>query len=571
MKAALLAVVLAGCSSFGANGLGPSSDAGAGESDAAPPGCEVSIQITPQMPEAGDHVHAAAVVTGFNGVPTYAWTLDGSASMAFEAPDDSAIGFDAPTAGTHDITVTVSGGTDFCPQESQHVVVSAQGGATALYRLRVVPPSGMAPPSETEILVRAGTPVLRDVSLDPGVAKSGSITSGTMGVPAYVQLVPASGPAIEAYSALATGAFSAVVALAPYQVIVVPEMSGLAPRAFTWAPPDAFAFAVDAGSTITGSVSAPGGGPLANATVQLTSGGVPSTVATTAGDGTFTLHAAFAPSAQVTATVVPPATSGLARLTATSAFDLTKPLAVTYGAATSCDLGGVTVQRGGVAKVGAQVTVVGSTGTAGAIAGVAAAGSVIATATTNSSGVLPSFPVPNASGLSAVVQIAAGDLAVSPVTCGQTIVAPAQIASTGVVAGATGSPLAGVQVEAVPVGALALATLAPVAATTAADGSVTLALASGASYELRVVDPSARAAPLFAPSVTALPATMTLGAALAISGTVSVIGGTNAVAGAAVELLCAACTGLDGERPLAQAATGVQGDYVLAVPDPGSM
>ena len=567
MKIALLGVVLAGCSSLGQ--AIPGGDGGMSNSD-APNRCDVNIQTTPSNPEAGDHVHAAAVLSGFDGVPTYAWAVDGVPSTTYEAFDDSAIGFDATTAGTHDITVTVSGGTTSC-QTDQLVVVSAQGSATALYRLRVVPPSSVAPPYESEIVVHAGTPTLRDVPLDPGQPMSGTITSGMMGVPAYVQLVPASGPPIEAFSAMTTGAFSARVALAPYQVIVVPELSGLAPRAFTWAPGNSFDFAVDAGSTITGSVSAPGGGPLVGATVQLTSGGVPSTVATTKSDGTFTLLAAFAPGAQVTATVVPPAASGLARLTATSATFNLAALAVTYNAATPCDLGGDVVQRGGNAQPGAQVTVVGSTGAAGTIGGVTAAGSVVATATANSSGVLPSLPIPSTSGLSAVVQIAAGDLAVATVMCGQPINAPAPVASTGVVLGATGSPIAGVQVEAVPIGALALATLSPVAGTSTADGRVTLALASGASYQLRVVDPSAHAAPLFASSVTALPATMSLGAALAVSGTVSVIGGTNAVAGAAVELLCAACTGLDAERPIAQAATDVQGDYVLAVPDPGSM
>ena len=51
---------------------------------------------------------------------------------------------------------------------------------------------------------------------------------------------------------------------------------------------------VDAGtSTATGTVLDRGGGPLANAQVQLEQLGVPSTIATTAANGTFTVHTTF--------------------------------------------------------------------------------------------------------------------------------------------------------------------------------------------------------------------------------------------------------------------------------------
>jgi hypothetical protein len=569
MKPALAIVaLLAGACSFSANEL-PTGDGGPGDgpstSDAG--GCEVTIAINPANPAAGDHVHASAVVTGVQGVPTYAWTLDGSASTAYEAPDDSAIGFDVPAPGTHFITVDLSDTTTSCPEGQLQFDVTAGSGSDALYRLRVVAPSDTAPPFETELVVHADTPTLRDVALDPGESITGTIANGAAGVPAYIEFVPASGPPIEAY-ATATGTFTARVALVAYQVIVEPEVGGLAPRVFGWTYGMPTSFALDAGTTITGTVLGPSNAGLAGAQVQLASGDLPSTIATTAADGSFTALATFTSGSQVAVTVVPPSTSGLARLAATSAFDLSQPLQIAYGAATPCDLGGDSVQRGGAGLGSAQVTIVGAMTGAGTIGGIAATGSIVATATANASGVLPSLTVPRASGLSAVVQVTPSDLAVSAIdttACtAQPIAAPAELVTTSSVM-LGNAALAGVRVEATPAGALAAATLTPVDATSGSDGSLTISLASGGSYVVRIADP--RAAPYTADSIAP---TIELAQGLAITGTVSLDGGA-VVPGAAVELLCASCTGVDADRPIAQTATDVQGNFQLTVADPGSM
>jgi hypothetical protein len=304
--------------------------------------------------------------------------------------------------------------------------------------------------------------------------------------------------------------------------------------------------------------------------VQLASAGLPSTIATTASDGSFSALATFTQGAQITASVVPPAVSGIARLAATSAFVLSQPLQIVYGAATPCDLGGDSVQRAGAGQANAQVTIVGAATTAGTIGGVAATGSVFATATANASGVLPSLLVPRASGLHAVVQVAANDLAVATLDtsacAAQTIVAPAEVVDTGAIT-LGGTALANVRVEATPVGALAAATLTPIDAMTDSTGNFALALASGGSYDVRIAD--SRAAPFVALSVASI-GSIALGAGLAITGTVSVDPGGD-VPGAAVELLCASCTGVDADRPIAQAVTDVHGGYALTVADPGSM
>jgi hypothetical protein len=531
----------------------------------------VTIALTPTMPVVGDHVHAAAVVIGLEGVPTYSWIVDGSASTAYEAPDGSAIGFDVPLPATHEIDLAITGATSYCPPTSTTFDVVDGSGATALYRLRVLPPPGVAAPFEGDILVRAGASLTRDVPLDPGEDLLGSVTSvtsGAMGVPAYLQFVPASGPPIEAFSAM-TGAFDTHVALATYQVIVVPEIPGLAPRAFAWSPSQQAAFAVDAGQPIAGTVTA-GGSPLAGAQVQLASSGVPSTIATTLADGSFSVLASFGSGAAVTVSVVPPATSGLARMSASTTLAL--PLAIAYSAATPCDLAGATIQRGGVALPGAQVTIVGGIGAVGTIGGAQGSGAVLATATANGSGVLPSVPVPRAAGLHAVVQIASNDLAVAALdtsTCSvSSIAAPAELANAGTVAVGSAA-LANARVEATPAGPLALATLVPVDAMTGSDGSFAMLLASGAAYDVRVADP--RGAPFEALGVSSMPAAIALGPPLVISGTVSVLGGPGTVTGAAVEVLCGSCSGVDAERPIAQAASDAQGHYQLTVADPSSM
>jgi hypothetical protein len=299
--------------------------------------------------------------------------------------------------------------------------------------------------------------------------------------------------------------------------------------------------------------------------VQLVSGGVPSTVATTDSGGNFSVLASFGSGASTTVSVVPPATSGLARMSATVTLGSSVPIA--YASATPCDLAGATIQRGGVGQAGAQVTIVGGVASPGTIAGTAATGTVIASATANASGVLPSLPVPNATGLSAVVQIAPNDLAVVAVACGvSTITAPAEVGNAGGVT-TNSAALANARVEATPAGALALATLVPIDATTGSDGSFAMQLASGATYDVRVADP--RGAPFEALGVSSVPASIALGKPLVISGTISV--GPTDLAGAAVEVLCASCSGVEADRPIAQAASDEQGHYQLAVADPGSM
>jgi hypothetical protein len=340
-------------------------------------------------------------------------------------------------------------------------------------------------------------------------------------------------------------------------------------------------FNVDPGLGVSGTVVGRTGAALANAKVQLESGGVPSTIATTDGTGHFTVQTAFPSAMPVTATVTPPATSGLARLTATGNFDvITQTVQISYvGSPATCDLSGTPVQRGGANQGSAKVDVVGTlTGTIGTVAtggtSVNATGTVHVAATASGGGTLPSTLVPRAP-LSAVVELANGDLAVSALdasTCAATTIdAPAMIPAAGTARSSAQVPIAGVRVEATPVGALAMANLIPVQTTSTANGAFSLTLASGGHYEVRFFDPGGRGAPLdFADTMAAgVPPTADLAKALAITGEVSVVGDPNEIENASIQVLCMGCSGIAASRPIAQTATDIASHYRVAVPDPG--
>jgi hypothetical protein len=367
----------------------------------------------------------------------------------------------------------------------------------------------------------------------------------------------------------------------PHQVLIVPAAAGLAPVLASWSTTSSNDFALTAGKTVTGTVLDSAGVALAGAQVQLTSGGVPSSLATTAANGTFTIHDSFAAGAQVAVDVAPPAGRGLARLAATGAIDLTKPLQIRYAAQTTCNVGGASVQRAGVNQPNAEVTLVGAlAGTAGTVtAGIAvnATGAIKIAATADATGKLPSTLAPRVA-LSAVVALAPADLAVTAVNLATTcppaaIAAPVETTATGKTVDPAQAALGGVHVEATGVGALA--GMSPVQTASTSTGAYMIALATGGHYDVRFVDPFGRAAPLVVANATAaaLPATATLAPAIQASGHVGVSGGANPVVGASIQILCtgAGCTGVAAQQPIAETATDATSHYVVAVPDPGTM
>lgn len=587
----LLAVFALACAAACAG----QSDAGLDPADGGVSGdastCGNVISFNPTEPEANTiaPIRAIAIVAGSQGVLTYSWnvTFNGNpVGYTMEASDSSQIGFFAPTAGPYHVTVNISGSTSGCSYADGYINVLQPGAAQTFYRLRTLPSSGNVPPQESIIQVRGGADVVRDISLDPGITAQLAVQqSGTgAGVQAYVKMMPVSAPNAftEAFTA-ANGTFTAKLLGQDHTALVIPTSTALAPALVTWTPTST-ALVIGAGNVVSGVVRGPGGTGLSGAKVQLSSGGVPSTVGTTLADGSFSLRTSFAVGASVTVKVTPPAASGLPRLEATGAFNLTTSMQVTYSASlATCDLFNSPVRRGGVNQANAKVTVVGAlAGTSGSVlAGISvnATGTVRVAATADGTGKLPTMLVPRATALSAVVELGApelNDLAVDTIdtsACASLIIdAPALIVRTGTARNLATAVLSGVRVEATPIGALAAAEAQTITATTDASGAFSISLASGGRYNVRFVDPYARAARLEASNIApaSVPTSATLPKSLAVSGKITVIGSSQPVSSASIQLLCATCTGLEASRAVAETSSDTLG-YRIAVPDPGTM
>lgn len=572
MKRLVLVAMIVGCGGQDAGqdwtDAGTSSDGGL---------CTLTISFDPPQPVASTVVpiRARASLVSAPGVYSYTWTVSRSGSpisYTFEASDQSQIGFFAPTPDVYRVSVEVAGPVPDCRYQFADLNVLDPMGATNVYRLRTVPSPSMAPPQEVIVQLQGNLPNYnRDISLDPGIVSTGAVRNNGAAISAYMKFAPISAPFAftETYSTVM--GYSARLLGQNHNVLIIPASANYAPRLAAWSP-GVTDFTVSAGSVVSGNVRNPSGGGLANAKIQLFAGAVPSTIGTTGASGSFSVRTDFS-TTQITVKVTPPAGSGLPKLEATSAFNLAQSMQVDYSASlVACDLGGNAVRRSNVNQANAKVTFVGAIGTAGTVAGVAAAGSVHVDATANGSGVLASTLVPRAA-LSAVVEVAAGDFAVDAVdttSCAaQAIDAPPRVTRSGTTKSATAN-LTGVRIEASPIGVLAQAGAQPVIATSGANGAFSIELASDGRYDVRFVDPQARAAQLAIMNTTTVPATATLPKAQSIYGDVAVSTIANPVVGASVQLLCVACTGLEATRPIAQTATDSASQYRVAVPDPGT-
>jgi len=558
--------------------------AGCAESaDGAEPGtCSVALAFTPAMPVAtpGAKVRVNALVSGVGGVLDYAWTVHrGGAAVDFEEAlaNGSAIEFLAEDPDVYDVTLDVWAPTGSCPRAREEIAVLDPNGNLLEVRLHVVPPADAgAPPTTRRLRLVGGTDYpVGPVVLDPGVLVTRSVQSGGTGVPAYLRFSPAGmdEASVEAFSA-ATGAFTVRVHDTTHEVLVIPSDPGLAPRRVTWSPSQP-TISVDAGTEITGAVHH-GTSPIAGAKVQLMLDGVPSTVGTTGADGAFVVRGTYAAGAPVKVVVTPPAGSGLPRLEADGALDVARPIAIAYASAIALrDVGGTAIRRGPSALPGARVTLVGELASIGTVtAGVTATarGHVRIPLTADAGGVLPAALAP-AGPLEAVIVAGAADVAVSAFDLGPSVPsmldAPAMLTQTTTVLGS--EPLAGVRLSLIPTGALAAAGIPASDVVSDETGALRAKLAAGGTYDLVWTDPAGRVGQHIAREVASLDASYVLPPALRITGTLSVTGNPNRIQGAAVTILCDACTGLDRERPIAEGASDHLGVFSLAVPDPGTM
>lgn len=573
-------------------GCGASGDVGDDADDAvdgdvigpdANPLCQVTITIDPPEPLVGTHPQLRAIATpSMPGVASFQWTVlhDGSSVPFQPAQADtlSQIRFDIATAGIYELRVDVPG----CETSDRRVQVIDPGGAFVDLRLRVTPPASLAvPPVDRVQRIYGGGDVLVTTYLDPGNPIQTEVRAGDTPVPAYVRFAPTAMPdaAVETFAAATTGRVRAQLLPQPHSVLIVPTAQTHAPvRIASWNPLLALDLVVATGTPITGSVVGPGGAPIAGATVQLAVDTVPTTYATTATDGSFTVLTSGT-AGLVSVTVTPPVSSGLPRLTASSAtFDLTAPLEIAVAPTlTLRNVGGVSVTRGAPLAT-TPVTLVGTIAAAGMIRSgvtpaVPAVGTVRIALTTGPSGALPSALVPAAS-LAAVIVPPGGRPAVAAFELSAAVPAaiavPADLAFTTTLRLPDGTTrAAGAELEAVPLGALALAAAQPVRFVASAAGVVTGALAREGHYQLRIRDPRARGAITVVDMVgTAVAPSYALTPASMLAGTLVVAGSDIELDGARIEILCATCTGLDRGQPLASVRSD-RGTFRVAVPDPG--
>jgi hypothetical protein len=210
---------------------------------------------------------------------------------------------------------------------------------------------------------------------------------------------------------------------------------------------------------------------------------------------------------------------------------------------------------------------------------VVATGDIAVAASSDANGALPSLIVP-AAALSAVVAAGGADFAVVGLdtTTGvpSQLDAPAPRAVPTVITTGDGAGVAGAIVDVLPTGALARAAAPAVQAIAGVGGNagqVSVPLALGGHYDVRIRDPRGRGAltTLDDVAATALPPAITLTPAIELRGSV-LYGGLTAtpqpLGNAAVQLLCAACTGLAADRPLAEGTSDATGRFALAIPDP---
>lgn len=574
----LALLVLAGCGALGAPSSPDGGSAGGDASGTGDAGCGTVIAFDPPSPIADPvaTIRAQAQVFGALGVPTYTWSVmhdNADVPTTPAATDGSQIDFIAPTTGPYYVRVIVGSGSS-CSDGYATLIATQDGAPFTDYRMRVVPPAGAgAPPQEWIVQVQGGTSVSRDIALDPGRPVTGTVMNGATGVAAYLRFMPAASPKgyVETFAGT-TGAYATRLLGQNHQVLVVPMAPGLAPALVPW-DLGTQTLAVTAGNAVTGTVLDGAGTPLAGAQVQLTSdAGVPSTLATTAGDGSFTVRTSFPATTTVDVRVTPPAGRGLPVLAATGAFG--SSIAIHYANAATCNLAATPVMRAGAPQASAKVTVVGAIANAGTIGGAAAAGTARITAIADGTGHLPATLVPRAA-LSAVVDLGSGDVAVASLDtqacAAQAITAPAMTTATGATQDAGGHPLAYARIEAVPTGALALAGAPRIEARSDGTGAFALPLASGGRYDVTFSDPRGHNAALVVAdaNAAAIPGAAVLGKALAMTGKVSVINNPNPIIGASVQMLCVGCG--PATPPVAEAATGETSTYSLGIPDPGTM
>lgn len=575
------------CGSDADDGGGNVRDAGAaGGVDGAPSSdCELFF-VPPTDATLGEPVEVSVLVSGANfGIQTFTWTIElaGAAQNITELSNPAErVSFTPSAAGAYRIVVEADIGSERCTPALGTVGIVAPGARSEPYRMRVVPTGG-APMQDVAVEVFGGADaVLADTVLEPGFVALGRIVdSGDAPVAAYIRARSRAGGAqadYEAFSAPA-GDFRLHLPEGQFDLLVVPQSQFLPSQKFSdlSASEVGSVLSLSPAVALSGQLFTADGVGLAGASVSVLVDGARSTVATTNGDGTFSVFATG--SALTGIAVAPPASSGLPALRADAlagqVVDEASSVRIRYAIASVPVALDVTDSQG-APEPGATVEWRSDVAVAGSVEVIgveAVSGTLRLTATTDGVGHLERNVL--AANASLVAQASDGgearilssiDWGIAPVSA----LALEELATESIVAELLGSAAIGATVDAVPTGVLA--PQAPVrSGLTNAKGLAALQLVRGGTYQLNVRHPTAGLgygqivdagsgagiAPL------ALPGTILAEGRLSVG----VTGGS--LEGAQVRLFCDECAGADAERVHASAVVDPSGRYVFRVADPG--
>ena len=579
------ALALAGCD---AGGSYPNSDGGPGAdmgihfaTDLAKVDCDVvtisAVDATTGLPKTRVPARLIASVPT-SGATDAQWTVMRTGdSMSYVPqmldPSNLRVQFDATQAGTW--TFVVHFPSRGCT--AMNSTTLDQGGATVLYRFRVLPPetSGF-PLTDVTVSITGGTPLSRDLTLDAGTAVSGVLRAAGVATVGEVRLIadPDSGPDADAITDGSGNFALAVQASGYYTPLLIPQSPTLAPHLGARAQGATFlgaSFDVTGGATVTGTVVDGAATAIGGARVVLRAGALPSGTGTTSGAGAFTLHAepttytmSFGtdawPQGSIGGVVVPAGGASVA-------------IAYTIGRVAVG--GSVVADDGTTAIAGARVTIVSrplgnlANVTVGGGAAMPATGRVARVVTTDALGALPAMqlplgtydlivepPGPSLDGLTAVTEVLAG-------AATWTLKLDKPVALSGTVTDTAGHGVAGARITAVETVGLGAAP----STLTDANGHYSLFVDKGAPLQL-LVEPAAAdklAGARVSLAANAGTADVALGPGLEVSG---VVRSPSAAPqpGVRVEALCFAC---GSTTPLATSISDSQGNYRLYLPDPG--
>ncbi len=597
--AALAAALAGACGATDAAGDdddGNVPDAGVGS-------CDMTVSITPPIPVAPVSIVVTGAIdrTDLAGLERYRWTVTRSGApvkFTLRDPDAREIEFVAGEPGPYEVRLDGDLDGITCGQAERDINVRDPAAQDVAYRLKLIPPAGIAAPPQLQTVTIPSLAdfELEDLTLAAGMPIAGSVVDATAaGVPGYVRLTPVGDPALstptEAFPG-ADGAYSTRVVGGDYDVLVVPVSAGIAPAEFRALPASGLnaSLTMTSGDVVTGSVLDSDGAPIAGARVAMTVGGVPSTIATTAPNGSFSLLARVGGGAATAVSVTAP-DGGASRLelAADAGFvaAVGEPVVIQLAAVASArtetfaivDSDGATPVPGATATFIARPVAVSGTLTAGGSPFTATGHArVVATADgTGNTGPVSLPPAiydvvvspPAGASTTGATSLSVVDLTAGPAPTQLSLALPATLRGLFDVN-------ARAMVTAVPRGPLAVAA-APTVQTVAETGTFELALVGGGNYEITVrpapglpiagarVDATAPAPG----AVVDVPA-IALPAARVVTGVVESPDVAGGVSGVTLALLCGNCTGPAAVVPIAEAVSRADGSFEMRIPDPGA-